>query len=120
MSTFSYNCTAFCSYPLDRESFIKTFFYVAVSTLVWLVLLEKGHYCHIMSCFPVRYIEMFIFCAACRCTPKFKRVIMFVNTCGRTNKYIVVTLFLFFCPFICQQSIKYIEMCQSPSFTCKE
>lgn len=29
------------------------FFYVAVSTLVWLILLEKGHYCHIMSCFPV-------------------------------------------------------------------
>lgn len=116
MSTFSYDCTAFCSYLLDRESFIKTFFFVAVFTLVRLVWLEKGHYCYIMSHFPVIYIEMFIFCSACRCTFIFKRLIMSFNSCGRTNKYTVVTLFLFLSPFICRPAKKMYGKVPKPFF----
>lgn len=107
MSTFSCDCTTFCSYLPDRESFIKTFFSVVVSTLDWLVLLEKDHYCHIISCFPVRCIEMFIFCSACRCTLKFKRVIMSFDTCRRTNKY----MFLFFLSFHLSTSDKIYQKC---------
>lgn len=82
-------------------------FSVGVSTLDWLVLLEKDHYCHIISCFPVRCIEMFIFCSACRCTLKFKRVIMSFDTCRRTNKY----MFLFFLSFHLSTSDKIYQKC---------
>lgn len=93
--------------PPGQGVIYQGIFSVVVSTLDWLVLLEKDHYCHIISCFPVRCIEMFIFCSACRCTLKFKRVIMSFNRCRRTNKY----MFLFFCPFICQRAIKFPKMC---------
>lgn len=81
--------------PPGQEVIHQDTFSVVLSTLDWLLLLEKDHYCHIISCFPVRCIEMLIFCSDCRCILQFKRVIMSFDTCRRTNKY----MFLFFLSF---------------------
>lgn len=88
--------------PPGQGVIYQDIFSVVVSTLDWLVLLEKDHYCHIISCFPVRCLSFAL--------PVDAHLNSNGSLCLLTHAGAPTNIcFFFFCPFICQPAIKFTK-----------